>query len=78
MLLTAAGVLAVVTTTLAFNSDSFGCTAYCGTVQNAIANTTACPLLVNRSYEQSAVGNRWCTTDPDGTCSTRANVVVCQ
>jgi hypothetical protein len=76
MLLTAFGVFALVGSALALNSTRFATTVYCGTVQNADANTTDCPRLSDRSFNASPTGNRWCTSDANGTCSTRANVIV--
>jgi hypothetical protein len=78
MFLTAFGVFAVVGSALALNSTSFGSTVYCGIIQDADANTADCPAISNRSYTASTTGNRWCTTDVDGTCSTRANITVLQ
>jgi hypothetical protein len=75
-ILTALGVFIIVGSALATNSTDFGTTVYCGVVQGADANTPDCPKLTNRSYTASASGTRWCTTDPIGTCSTRANVIV--
>jgi hypothetical protein len=75
-ILTALCVFAVVGSALAMNSTRFGSTVYCGTVQNADANTIDCPKLTDRTYNPSPTGVRWCTSDPNGTCSTRANPIV--
>jgi hypothetical protein len=77
MPLIALGVISVVCTALGVTTKSFGGIVYCGTVQDAEANSAVCPALQNRCYAASPTGNRWCTSDPNGICGTRANVFVC-